>query len=164
MMRIQYSRLFLRRGWYNKTGWLFLFCLLGFLPAYSQYYFQDIYKTKESNQLHQKYKEQNIKSIKIESFDVENTLNKDFKCKKGFSEDYSKVDTKTYSFATGASDLVSYFDSKGRIIHTIDSSQMSISQTWVYYDGKGRIDSLVFLSETPHSKRQQSQTCGKLGK
>lgn len=123
--------------------------LAGFLPASAQYYYQDIYRTEETNRQHQQYRDRGIREIDIKSFDAQNSPSSGFQCKKTFTDDYGKTFTETRSFSTGEDLLISFFDKEGRVRHTVDSSSASINHTWIHYGPKGEIDSLIFLSYAP---------------
>lgn len=134
---------------------LLCFSILGVSSANGQYYYQDIYRTLETNRQHEQYKKDNIHHIQIRSLDAQKRPSPSFKCSKTFSPDYRSTTTVTQSFSTGAGHLTSYFDDKGRVVRTLDSTTSSISHTRIYYnDTSGKIDSLVFLSyAAAHSEK-----------
>jgi YD repeat-containing protein len=127
------------------------FLLLGFAPllsAHAQYYYQDICNAQKTMQEHRQYREKGIRHIRIRSYDADHSPNKGFRCVKKISDDFLQVKTETASFQTGNSTIISMFDDSGRIVHTIDSTALSINDTYYYYDGHDlrRIDSIRFYS------------------
>lgn len=135
---------------------LLLVGLLGTLSANGQYYYQDIYRTFETNQQHEQYHVDQIQNIQIHSFNAQKQSVPGFNCSKTFSPDYQKTTTVTQSFSTGADFLTSFFDDKGRLVYTIDSSATSIGHTRIYYSKSGEIDSLVFLSLAKDQKKSDT--------
>lgn len=138
--------------------------LLLCIPCFSlkaQYFYNDIYRTEQTNLQHQQYQKARVQHIQIKSFDANNALNKGFHCEKKLSGDYKSSVMRSNSASTGSSVLISYFDDSGRIIRSIDSTAMSVNKTWFYYHKTGQIDSLVFFSysnETTDSFLYQKTT------
>lgn len=131
-----------------KVLYLTLFCLLTFGFAKAQYFYQDIVSAQNTMKEHLQYQKQNVKHIRILSYDDNHNLNKNFHCVKEFSDDYKVTITHTGSFETGNSTVYSFFDNRGRIIHSADSTAKSVNDTYYYYDKDhpDRIDSLRFIS------------------
>lgn len=130
---------------------LFISCLL--LTAFpflceAQYYYQDICNARQTMQDHREYRKNGIRHIRIRSYDPDHSLNKGFHCVKKISDDFKQVRTETASFQTGNSTIISTFDDSGRIMHTVDSTSMSVNDTYYYYDPRDnrRIDSIRFYS------------------
>lgn len=136
---------------------LLLFCgLTCILSANAQYYYQDIYNTLETNRQHEQYRANRVQSVRILSLDAQKQPSPGFHCSKTFSPDYRQTTTVTKSFSTGADRLISFFDTEGKIIRTIDSAANSTSQTRIYYNRSGKIDSLVFLSYAAEQMKTDS--------
>lgn len=118
------------------------------LSAHAQYYYQDIVNARNTMQEHERYQRLGVHHIRIRSFDYAHTLNQHFHCTRELSDDFRRVTTRTNSFQTGNSVIISDFDATGRIVATLDSSAASVNSTRYYYDSlrTTRIDSLVFSS------------------
>ena len=130
----------------KKRTILVLIGLLGFCQAKGQYYYQDLHRTLQTNEDHQQYRTDGVHQINIASFDAQQQPSPGFKCIKSFSPDYRRATTTTQSFSTGKDVLISDFDQHGRVVHTVDSSVVSIAHTYIHYNEAGHIDSMVFLS------------------
>lgn len=123
-------------------------CLFMSVSAHAQYYYQDIDNARNTMREHAGYQRLGVHHIRIRSFDYTHTLNQNFHCTRELSDDFRRVITRTNSFQTGKSVIISDFDATGRIISTLDSSAESVNSTRYYYDSlrTGQIDSLQFSS------------------
>lgn len=131
---------------------IFLFCIV--VSSQAQYYYHDIYQTQLTNEEHSNHIQNKVRQIAIISYDVYNSVNKDFVCKKELSADAKQVITRTASIGTGSSTVVSIFGDNGQISRTTDSTSISVNRTKYYYDSvyPHRLDSLTFTSSSIKDK------------
>lgn len=130
-----------------KTVLCFILLLcFGSFSLKAQYFYNDIYRTEQTNQEYQQYQKKGIHHISIKSFDAHRTINKGFSCEKELSDDFQRSVMRSSSYHTGYSVLISFFDEQGRVIRTLDSTRMSVNKTGFYYNSEGHIDSLIFFS------------------
>jgi hypothetical protein len=132
---------------------LFLY-LFGCTSAQAQYYYQDIRNIRNTMQEHDQYSREGVRKIRIRSYDANQSLNQDFHCVKTLSDDFRHVITRTGSFQTGNSVIISSFDDSNRVIRTTDSTAMSVNDTYYYYDHdrSRQIDSIQFISYAVQNK------------
>src|SRR5881394_1384914 len=118
-----------------------LFAALFFLsssPVYSQYYYNDIVGTMETNRQMQTYLANKVKTVSAEGYTAEGSKANDF-----FESQEIKENGKALKIVTNANlnRTVNYnrFDKEGRLISIIDSS-LGVENTTTYeYDNAGRI-------------------------
>lgn len=125
-----------------------LLCLAASLCAHGQYYYQDIDNARHTMEEHALYQRLQVHHVRIRSFDYNHDLNKDFHCTREMADGFRRSVTRTSSFQTGNSVIISDFDDSGRVVSTLDSSAESVNVTRYHYDSvhPERIDSLVFIS------------------
>jgi len=109
----------------------------------AQFYYRDILSNKELLAEMALYKQNKIHTIKIKSFEEDGSESDGFFCEKRLSRDYQKVEFFTNSNVSGTSLFTSYFDDKGKLLQTNDSSAISVSVNTYSYDAKGRIKSIL---------------------
>jgi hypothetical protein len=130
-----------------KKGFLLVLTSLAFaVKGFSQYYFQDIYNTRQTMATMALLKENKVKTQKVLTLDANMEMDKDFRCERSINPTYRQMKSQTQSSATGYSALVSSFSAKGELIKTVDSSDASITTTQYRYDGKGHLVNVSSIS------------------
>jgi hypothetical protein len=130
---------------------LSLFLLLAMIktPAFAQYYYKDIISIRQLLADRQTYKDQKIRTIEVHSFESDDQPSKGFFCEKKISKDYGQIDTYTRSYLTDKSLLSSYFNNKGYLIRSEDSSETNISvSNYVYDDNEGNLLNIATSSRS----------------
>jgi hypothetical protein len=115
----------------------------------AQFYYKDIISNKQLLQDVAVYKQRNIKQINISSFEDDGSPSVGFFCQKKISKNYSQITLFTRSNISGTSQLSSFFNEKGLLAKTYDSSVISVTSTIYAYDNADRI---LSISSTIHSK------------
>lgn len=110
--------------------------------ATAQSYYKDIVINKQLIAEMALLKEQKIRTVKVKSFDREEEPSIGFFCEKKIKRDYSQFETVTQSYATPTSTLTTYFDKKGQLVQSVDSTDISVGFTNYAYDGNGNLTSL----------------------
>ncbi len=137
------------RQFHIKAMFFFLAVLAGFVsPARAQYYYQDIYGTRQTNEELQGYARLGLRQMTIRSFDARHTLQDNFRCERQFMPGYRQVITHTAAAVAGASVTRSFFDDQGRVTMSVDSSARSLNTTRYHYDAEGRPDTLYFVARS----------------
>jgi len=122
------------------TGLFLLILSTG--KADAQYYYKDIISSRQVAADLAAYREAKVKKIIIESFEYTGEPSEDFFCEKHISRDFKKTSLYTRSDASSKSLLETFFDEKGRLIRTFDSSNIVVSSSNYTYDADGRIKSI----------------------
>jgi len=130
------------RVWFT----LLVLFLLATSSAKSQYYYKDIVLTRQNQENWTSLHDHRVKQAEMRSLDANEEPTPDFNCVQSFSPDYGTITTFTKSANMPASTLTAYYDPKGRIIRTTDSSDTYKSTTEYTYNNRGQIISLLNIS------------------
>lgn len=120
----------------------FLF-LMAAPAAKAQYYYKDIVSTDQLQADMARYKENKVRTINIKSFEDDGTPSEGFFAQKKISKDYSRTELFTRSNISAPSLLTSSFNSKGQLLQTHDSSDISVTKNTYQYNAEGRISSIT---------------------
>ncbi len=127
----------------KKTLVLSLLCSVAAFQLSAQYYYKDILSNKQLLADMAAYKQNNVKTINIKSFEGDGSESEGFFCQKKFTKDYSKATLFTRSNISGASLLTSTFNDIGKLTKTYDSSEISVTTNLYAYDFMDRIHSIT---------------------
>ncbi|MEO6637504.1 MAG: hypothetical protein ABIN25_04465 [Ginsengibacter sp.] len=116
---------------------LFLFILIS--PAEAQYFYKDIWNNQQLSKEFSILKNENLKTIKIHSYEDDGEPSEGFVCEKKINKSYSQSEMISKSYITGQSLLVSDYNGDGRIIKTVDETPTTSSVTNNEYDSKGNV-------------------------
>lgn len=84
-------------------------------------------------------KNENIKSVVIKSFEDDGQPSEGFFCEKRIDKSYSHAEMSSKSYISGQSLMISFYNPKGSLTKTVDSSGTSSNTSEYVYDEKGRI-------------------------
>mgnify|MGYP003330498812 CR=1 FL=1 len=105
----------------------------------AQFYYRDIISNAQANKEISSYKKAGVRTIKIRSFEANGEESGDFFCEKRIGKDYKKSTLYTRTGNTGKSLMESYYNEKGQIIRSYDSSEMAITATSFFYDSENKL-------------------------
>src|SRR5687768_4821043 len=105
----------------------------------AQYYHKDIWNPQQLIKEMAILKQENIRTVLINSFEGNGEPSQGFFCEKRIDRNYSMAQTVTRSNVTNQSLLTSRFNTKGLIITTTDSTVSSLNRTEYRYDNNERI-------------------------
>ncbi len=121
-------------------------CALLAMPAFAQFYYQDIYTARRTEQEHAVFQANKVSKLTVKSLDARMENNNDFVCEKTFLHGYRQINALTKSNQTGASLLTTYFSEKGKLTRSVDSSYASVNTSVYIYGDAGRISAIRFSS------------------
>jgi hypothetical protein len=110
--------------------------------AGAQFYYKDIVINKQLMAEMALLKAQKIRTVKVNSFDREDEPSAGFFCEKKIKRDYSQMEMVSRSYATSESVLLSYFNDKGQLTQTTDSTDIAVGYTLYGYDAQGNLSSI----------------------
>lgn len=122
-----------------KANLFFVFFFCG-LNVSAQYYYKDIVGTKETSDMIRAYQKNKVSRVLLTSLNATNQKDENFLVEQHVSTEQQTLTTLTRSYITDESVLVSFFDAKGNVIRTIDSSDRVISITTYEYDTSGHLN------------------------
>ena len=105
----------------------------------AQYFYKDIWTNQQLTKDFSILKNENVRTVVVKSFEDDGEPSQDFFCERKIDRDFTKSETVTRSIITQQSLLVSYYNERGWIIKTVDSTQTSLARSEYEYDNKGRI-------------------------
>lgn len=109
--------------------------------SFAQYYYKDILSTDELLRSMQSYKDNKIHTIRIKSFEDDGSESDGFFCEKRIAKDYRKTELFTRSNISSTSLLTTNFNKDGKLVSTVDSSNLAVTKNYYRYDDKNRIAS-----------------------
>ena len=107
--------------------------------ANAQFFYKDIWTIQQLTKDFSILKNENIRTVVVKSFEDDGEPSQDFFCERKIDKDFTKSETVTRSIITQQSLLVSYYNERGWLIKTVDSTQTSLSRVEYVYDNKGHI-------------------------
>lgn len=116
--------------------------------ASAQYYYKDLVSNKQAQAEKAVLQQQKIRTIAVHSFEGNKIPSEGFFCEKKISKDYRRMETYTRSYTTGKALLTSYYNDKGQLIQSTDSSDITASTSLYQYNGDGDITSIVSTSHS----------------
>lgn len=119
------------------TGLLFLMAFSGI--AHAQYYYKDLVLTRQTMEKRKSYQAANIRSVKLNSFESNGQPTDGFDVQQDVARDFSTITTYTRSNMNSPSVLTAFYDTRGLLKKTIDTSDTYQSTTEYEYDGAGQI-------------------------
>lgn len=105
----------------------------------AQYFYKDIWTNQQLTKEFAILKNENIRTITVKSFEDDGEPSEGFYCERKIDRNFTKSEMISRSYITNQSLLVSYYNEKGWIIKTVDSTQTSLARSEYEYDNKGRI-------------------------
>ncbi|MGZ4049724.1 MAG: hypothetical protein ACXVNN_10200, partial [Bacteroidia bacterium] len=118
------------------------FLLLSFAFSTSvngQYYYKDIWNNQQLVKEFNILKNDNLKTIKIKSFEDDNQPSEGFFCEKKINKNYTQSQMISKSNVTGQSLLVSDYNANGQPVKTTDDTPTTTSVTDYEYDPNGQL-------------------------
>ncbi|MEI7735958.1 MAG: hypothetical protein WCI49_10850 [Ferruginibacter sp.] len=113
------------------------------IAGHAQYYYKDILTKKDLVAEMARMKEQKVRSVSLKSFESDGSPSEGFFCEKKISRNYSSAETMSRSDITGISSFTASFNSKGQLLQTVDSSNISSSTSVFTYTADGQIQSIA---------------------
>ena len=107
--------------------------------ANAQFFYKDIWTIQQLTKDFSILKNENFRTVVVKSFEDDGEPSQDFFCERKIDRDFTKSETVTRSIITQQSLLVSYYNERGWLIKTVDSTQTSLSRVEYTYDNKGHI-------------------------
>ncbi len=124
----------------------------------AQYYHKDILSVKQSFADKSILQDQKIKTVIVHSFEADGSTSEGFFCQKKISKNYKLVETFTRSYMTGKSLQSAFYNEKGMLIKSIDSSEINAVTTVYEYDEK---DNVITITSYNHSSDEDYTTAVK---
>jgi len=128
--------------------WLASLIILTASQASAQYYYSDIISTRQINTQYHLLKTGNIKSVELSSFERNNEPTDGFKGNQKIDQKDNKVVLYTRTNATGETFFTAWYNNQDMLVHSIDSSQEAVDESFYEYDAQNR---LLLIRTKSHS-------------
>ncbi|MDB5223581.1 MAG: hypothetical protein JWN83_2248 [Chitinophagaceae bacterium] len=114
--------------------------LIAFSPAANaQFFYKDIWTNQQLTKEFSILKNENLRTVSVKSFEDDGEPSEGFYCERKIDRNFTKSEMISRSYITQQSLLVSYYNERGWIMKTVDSSQTSLARSEYEYDNKGRV-------------------------
>lgn len=124
----------------------------------AQFYYKDIWINQQLTKELSILKDENIRTIAVKSFEDDGEPSQDFFCERKIDRKFLKSEMISRSYITDQSLLVSFYNDKGFIIRTVDSSQTSLARTDYEYDNKGKMMKVTNFTKANDEKGGITET------
>jgi hypothetical protein len=126
------------------AGFLSLIVLAQVCKA--QYYYKDVVSTRENAALWQTYKDNHVRSVKLNSFEGDGQPTEGFQGDQDVAADFSRITTHSKSSGTSESWIIATYSPQGLTLKITDTSDTYRSISDYQYDSRGRLLSIVNTS------------------
>lgn len=113
------------------------------LSSSAQYYYKDIVGTKESADLISRYRKNNVQTVDMKSYTINNTPIESLSVQQQFSPAANMLLTITRTDYLSPSYLRTFFDEEGRVIRTTDSTAGIVNTTVYTYNQLGAVSTIT---------------------
>ncbi|THU31567.1 hypothetical protein FAM09_28495 [Niastella caeni] len=141
------------------TRILGLTLLISFIAhtAYSQHYYNDLVMTNEIVKKRAVYLANKVRSVKMTSFDNNNQPIEGFGGSQTVSANFATITTETTTSLSGKDEITHYFNDKGQLIQSIDTTDGNKVVIQYTYDANNQISGITNMSFSPggYTTREQ---------
>jgi YD repeat-containing protein len=137
---------------------VFLLLTVFSFSAKAQYFYKDIWSNAQLTKEFSILKNENIKTIKIKSFEDDGEPSEGFFCEKKINKNYTQSQMISKSYITGQSLLVSDYDNADRPIKTVDNTPTTTSTTLYEYDSNGNLIKLQTVTKADDDSGEITET------
>jgi YD repeat-containing protein len=136
---------------------LLLTCMFSTLVN-GQYYYKDIWNNQQVVKEFNLLKNDNLKTIKIKSFEDDGEPSDGFFCEKKINKNYAQSQMISKSNVTGQSLLVSDYNTNGQPVKTTDDTPTTTSTTEYEYDQNGQLKVILTITKGDDDSEKITET------
>lgn len=127
-------------------------------PGFSQYYYRDIILPAQNAAQQQLYKKNKVQQANLLSFEADGTPSQDFNCEIKPNIGFTQIRTITKSVVAGNSSITAFYNFKGQIYKSVDSTKETVSVYEYAYDSTGKLLSASNITTGIMDKTKQGET------
>ena len=142
----KFSYKMIKKSAFFYPAFLLLSCMFS-ISVNGQYYYKDIWNNRQLEKEFNLLKNDNLKTIKIKSFEDDGEPSEGFFCEKKINKNYTQSQMISKSNVTGQSLLVSDYNANGQPVKTTDDTPASTSATEYEYDQNGQLKVLRTITK-----------------
>ncbi|MEP6949865.1 MAG: hypothetical protein ABI863_11345 [Ginsengibacter sp.] len=135
-----------------------LFLLLFYFRSNAQYFYKDIWSNAQAIKEFSILKNENLKTIKIKSFEDDGEPSEGFFCEKKINKNYTQSQMISRSYITGQSLLVSDYNKDRLPVKTTDNTPTTTSTTEYEYDSKGNPTNIQTVTKADDDSGEITET------
>ena len=114
--------------------------------GYTQYYHKDIVVPVQSVLQWELLKKNNIKAVKVSSYEANNQPSEGFSVEQKVFDNYARIETYSKTLQNGSSQLASWYNANGQLAKTVDTSEDYSSITTYEYASDGKLTRIINTS------------------
>ncbi len=141
------------------TRFLGLTLLISFIAhtGYSQHYYNDLVMSNEIVKKRAVYQANKVRSVKMISYDNNNQPIEGFGGSQAVASNYATITTETSTSLSGKDEITHYFNEKGQLSQSIDTTDGNKVVIQYTYDANNRISGITNTSFSPggYTTREQ---------
>lgn len=126
--------------------------------GFSQYYYRDIILPAQNAAQQQLYKTNRVQQVALLSFEANGTPSEDFTGEIKPNSSFTQIRTTTKSGIAGNASVTTFYNFKGQLYKSIDSTSETISVFEYVFDSTGRLQSASNTITGITDKTKQSET------
>jgi hypothetical protein len=130
------------------TAFIVLFCLLAG-TGYSQQYYNDLVMTNEIIKKRALFQQQRVRAVQMTSLDNNNQPIEGFSSTQEVSNNFATLVTTTVTALAGKNETTHFFNDKGQLTRSIDSSDGNKTVIEYSYDAASQIGSIISRTFSP---------------
>lgn len=137
----------------------FFFTLIFFsFSVNAQYYYKDIISSIQLNKEFSILKNEQVKTIKLKSFEDNDEPSEGFFCEKKINKDYSQSEMISKSYITGQSLVVTDYNTEGLIVKSTNTTPTTTNTTQYEYDVNGRLTNIRTITSADNDSIEIIET------
>ena len=136
----------------------FVFLILFSFRTNAQYFYKDIWSNEQLIREFSILKNENLRTVKIKSFEDDKEPSEGFFCEKKINKSYTQSEMISRSNITGQSLLISDYNKEGRPIKTTNNTPTTTSATYYEYDSKGRLTTVQTVTKADDDPGEITET------
>ncbi|MCC6287503.1 MAG: hypothetical protein IT249_06430 [Chitinophagaceae bacterium] len=145
---------------YSFVKILILISIAGFIPGnlFAQYYYRDIILTAQNSAVQQVYKKNKVQQVVLKSFEATGEPSEDFSCEIKPNSSFTQIRTITMSGVAGNSSLTAFYNFKGQLYKSVDSTSENVNIVEYTFDSTGKLISASNTTIGIMDKTRQTET------
>ncbi|MFT3947360.1 MAG: hypothetical protein QM763_10345 [Agriterribacter sp.] len=145
---------------YSFVKILTLISIAGFIPEkiFAQYYYRDIILTAQNSALQQAYKKNKVQQVVLKGFEANGEPSGNFSCEIKPNSGFTQIRTITISGVAGNASLTAFYNFKGQLYKSIDSTSENVSIVEYTFDSTGKLVSASNTVIGIMDKTKQTET------
>lgn len=136
---------------------LLLAVLIFSAKGFAQYYYHDILLTIQNQQQQQLYKKNQVAQVTLTSYEANGRPTPDFSCEVIINNNYTQTRTSTRDPISGSSLLTTFFNIRGQLYHSVDSSTEVTNEYTYKFDSDNRLTEAHSLSQSASGGTRESE-------